>query len=600
MSEIKIQQGLEYIENNFSDGKQSSLEERKSLLKRCTLSVSGLRFICSDDEHSLSTTPERSVIEFVMTAVDEFSKMIPKINEKPVVWLGMDARPTGPVFLSIAYHILKANNFEVKLIGYAPIPEIMAACHQSKSDAFCYFTASHNPAGHNGLKLGFSSGKVLNKKDATPLIEAIKKNYHSGEHLETLWKHALNNSETISIGGNKKMSLEYYQNFSTQTIANLDSHAFAQNIKTKVKAGTKIVIDFNGSSRLSSVDQVLLNECGFDLELIGEEIGVFNHAIIPEGKSLDDAQNKLDALLKDKRSVFFALVPDCDGDRGNLIVPIEGKATKLKAQETFALCALAEVCGLRVSGYDGPIALAVNGPTSLRLEKILEPFDVKIVRAEVGEANVLAMVDILKEEGYRVPLSGEGSNGGNIIDGTTVRDPLMSMLSLIKFVYPSSDDSMSASDYYFSKCPAQKGQSTIEKVISTFPNWYSTDAFETEAIMPVPQIEHEILKSNYEKIFPQKFIEDINFWKKIGVDDYRILSIEGTETIVGPGGRPQPGKGGFKIELFSKKECKGFMWMRGSGTEPVFRVLVDWIEQDEHAIELLEYHRNLITLSSQS
>ena len=595
-----MQQGRDYIKENFSDGKKSSSEERESLLKRCTLSVSGLRFICSDDEHSMSTTPDRSTIEFVMTAVDEFSKIIPIINKKPVVWLAMDSRPTGPVFISIAYHILTAKNFDVKLVGYAPVPEIMAACHQSGADAFCYFTASHNPAGHNGLKLGFNSGKVLNKQDATPLIESIKINFQSGQHLENLWHDVNKNLKTPSIEETKNKSLNYYKNFSTQTIANLTTEEFTDNIKTKVASGTKIIIDFNGSSRLSSVDKDLLMKCGFELELIGCDIGIFNHAIIPEGKSLDDAQNKMSDLLKTNANVFFALVPDCDGDRGNLIVPIAGKATKLKAQENFALCALAEVCSLRVSGYEGPIALAVNGPTSLRLEKILAPFDVKIVRAEVGEANVLAMVDILKKQGYKVPISGEGSNGGNIIDKTTVRDPLMSMLSLIKFVYPSSSDLMSASEYYFSKCPAISGENTIEKVISTFPNWYSTDAFESEAIMPVPQIEHEVLKSNYEKIFSQKFKEDSVFWQKLGIDNYRILSIEGTETIIGPGGRPQPTKGGFKIELLSNDLCKGFMWMRGSGTEPVFRVLVDWCENNENALELLEYHRKIITLSSKS
>jgi phosphoglucomutase len=595
MNENKITAARQTIADSFVNQSVSEKSQREDLLNRCTLSVSGLRFICFADENDINPHPDQVTVEFVMTAVDEFAKMIPLKTK--IVWLGMDARPTGPVFINIAYNILKAKGFDVKITYYAPIPEIMAACHQSGADAFCYFTASHNPAGHNGLKLGFADGKVLAKKAAGLLIESIKEKYLSGNELNSLWKVAPKTSETEIINS-KEASLEYYRNFSIKTISKITSQDFCNGVKTKVESGTSVVIDFNGSSRLSSIDQSILKDCGFNLELMGTEIGVFNHAIIPEGKSLDDAQNKMDELLKAGKNVFFALVPDCDGDRGNLIIPINGVATKLKAQETFALCALAEVCSLRASGYNGPLAIAVNGPTSLRLENILEPFNVTIERAEVGEANVLAKVDQLKAKGLVVPISGEGSNGGNIIDRTTVRDPMMTMLSLIKFIYPSSSDTQSASEYYFSKRSPDWGSSVLEKVISTFPNWYSTDAFETEAIMPVPQIEHEVLKSNYEKLFPQKFKEDNAFWQKAGIDDFCIQSIEGTETIPGPGGRPAPGKGGFKIELLSKGTCLGFMWMRGSGTEPVFRVLVDWHQNNETAIELLNYHRKLIELSS--
>ena len=66
--------------------------------------------------------------------------------------------------------------------------------------------------------------------------------------------------------------------------------------------------------------------------------------------------------------------------------------------------------------------------------------------------------------------------------------------------------------------------------------------------------------------------------EKFGITSWREINTIGTESYEGVGAeaRKTGVKGGLKI-LFSNREGKdiAFIWMRGSGTEPVFRILAD-------------------------
>lgn len=60
--------------------------------------------------------------------------------------------------------------------------------------------------------------------------------------------------------------------------------------------------------------------------------------------------------------------------------------------------------------------------------------------------------------------------------------------------------------------------------------------------------------------------------------------------------RHPPYTGGFKILLHDREgNVSDFLWMRGSGTEPVFRIMVD-AQGDDTARhdELLSWHTDLV------
>lgn len=592
------------IENDLRAKLQlSSLKANPEFLKRCVLSPSGLRFIHSGVEEDLSQSPHIEAIAFVICTIQTYIRRLQQINSKPTVWLGMDARPTGPSLFLLAEHCFRLNGVDLKLMGHGPIPELMAATHQTGADGFCYFTASHNPAGHNGFKLGLADGAVLNRIEATTLIEQIKLDFSNHLNLNTIKSHLLAssfNADKFSarLIKDKETSKSQYRKLALKTIAK--DELWLKEISTSWDVKPLFLMDMNGSSRLKSIDLELLESMNIEVELINAELGHFKHAIIPEGTSLEPLRALMQQRIDQGRFILGGMVPDCDGDRGNLILPIATKATALKAQETFALCVLAELSTAFEDHPERKLACVANGPTSLRVERLLAPYHALVARAEVGEANVLAKADELKAQGYSVPISGEGSNGGNILNGGTVRDPLMTLLSLLKFSQTRNKHGLSA----LQRCLIKNNLESHSKVtpwelgFQLLPAWHTTDAFEGDALMPVPKIEHEQLKQNYEQNLAQHFEKHPDFWTSKGVTKLDFFSNEGTANISGPGGRPPQSKGGLQIFLINEKGDKlGFLWMRGSGTEPVFRLVVDWFGSHADYLELFRLHRELIQQS---
>jgi phosphomannomutase len=83
-----------------------------------------------------------------------------------------------------------------------------------------------------------------------------------------------------------------------------------------------------------------------------------------------------------------------------------------------------------------------------------------------------------------------------------------------------------------------------------------------------------------------------------GIVSWREINYEGTGEVAGfgPGFRTGSERGGLKI-IFSDQAGRDtdFIWMRGSGTEPVFRVLADSVGKDPaRERTLLEWHRQMI------
>ena len=106
-----------------------------------------------------------------------------------------------------------------------------------------------------------------------------------------------------------------------------------------------------------------------------------------------------------KREAVLGYMPDCDGDRGNIVYWNEKqkKALLLKAQEVFALSVLAELAyaDKLYAAKDGyKPAVAVNCCTSMRVDDIAKAFGAKVFHGEVGEANVVNTARSAREKGF--------------------------------------------------------------------------------------------------------------------------------------------------------------------------------------------------------
>ncbi|MDR0598916.1 MAG: phosphatidylglycerol lysyltransferase [Treponema sp.] len=538
---------------------------------------------------------------------------------RPQVILGRDTRPTGKAIADLMIRSFLASGCDVRYAGIIAAPEIMAYAKRrgrppgGEAAGFCYISASHNPIGHNGLKFGLDDGGVLEGEEALKLIAALRA-FPGGEGTAAKpsappdAEDGLESRVREVYAGEaktKEEALGAYREFSVSLVGNGAAlEAIAGGLKT---APLGIAADFNGSARTRSIDRAFCQTLGIGFHAINEKPGQIVHAIIPEGNSLEDCRAFLEKLHREDPSVILGYVPDCDGDRGNLVIWDDGSggARILEAQEVFALACMAELAQLVWSGVTdagpgrpagGKAAVAVNGPTSTRIDRIAEAFGAEVFRAEVGEANVVNLARRLRREGYIVRILGEGSNGGNITHPSAVRDPLATIFALVKLMtIRGTEKGPGLFDIWRERSGrgGPGGGFTLAEIIASLPRFFTTGASTPEAKLQVKTRDHALLKDRYQRIFEQAWA-----LKKEGLrEKWGITEWEG-RACVGPGELRNLSRfgdaetGGLKI-VFKNPGGReiAFIWMRGSKTEPVFRVMADAEGSAELERELIAWQR---------
>ena len=495
----------------------------------------------------------------------------------------MDARPTGVKILDIINRVFLALNIDVMNTYISAAPEIMALSSCDKTiDAFLYISASHNPIGHNGIKFGVNGG-VFNKEQVNDLISFFTNFAQNEQALEFVKRIVTNLEKTIleknldQIESNKEKSLINYREFALFTASRgSDVDKYLNQLKSKLqKKKISLVAELNGSARTLSIDKTFYKELGINAHTVNDIPRKVVHAIVPEGENLEMCRTILEEKYKEDNSFIVGYVPDNDGDRGNLVYIKEStqEAKILQAQEVFALVVMAELSAMRYQFPKAKIAISVNGPTSMRIDDIAKALDVEVFRAEVGEANVVGRAEIQRNLGYIVRIFGEGSNGGNITHPAKVRDPLNTILSLVNLL--TNEEIFK---FYCEKVNYNNNSLSIENFINSLPIYTTTDAFSKDAKIQI-ESDHGKLKDNYEKLFTQFYNNnEKELLTRFNISKYKVFQMEGSNCYEGMGNefRSYPYRGGYKV-IFQDNENNNlaFIWMRGSGTEAVFRLLVD-------------------------
>ncbi|WNZ71252.1 phosphoglucomutase [Borreliella garinii] len=587
--------------------KQYSLNIKnfKKAFDEMIFSASGFRKIFAKSKNEDSTENEIDNEDKVLIALIIFTISNYFKNEsRPYIGLGLDSRPTGNIIAEITMKILITSKEKIKFFGILPITEILACTKKSKdSKGFIYISASHNPVGYNGIKIGLNDGGVLNSAKTQEIIKQIKNNSQN----EKLIKHLIN---TLNKFDEDKAHLEYYKktiklekenkNQSYEAYKSLIHEiAYENDINNKnieilkkriLKNPIGIIAEMNGSSRINSIDKELIESLGLKIELHNDEIGIFKHNIIPEGKSLNKCKKLLQKKYIKDNSFELGYVPDCDGDRGNLVFidKVTNTTSIIEAQKIFALVVISELSYLYYTGIKNNIAIVTNDATSLNIEKIANFFNAKVYRVEVGEANLTEMADDLRAQGFIVKISGEGSNGGCIIYPSRVRDPITTLLSIVKL--------LKMKELYQIWCKLSKNyykeKYSLKDILNT-TNFYSNVIVSSKkANLTNLKIENqEILKSNYENLLIKE-IKRNKLFQELSIVDYEIINYEGKiQSKI----RTGDASGGLKVLLKTNKEIVATLWMRISKTEPVTRVLSEVIYTKRNILlKLLEFNKRLI------
>ena len=255
-----------------------------------------------------------------------------------------------------------------------------------------------------------------------------------------------------------------------------------------------------------------------------------------------------------------------------------------------ALSVLAELAYLdyrnESTGEKAKSGVSVNDPTSMRIEEIATAFDATVFRAEVGEANVVNLAREARQKGYTVPILGEGSNGGNITHPAAVRDPINTIFALVKLLAiqdtTQADGTVKQGLFHRWCCKsgqeaAYKADFTLADIIATLPVYTTTGVSESRALLKIKTTDHGKLKARFQKEFEASWQQKKEaLAKDYGIVAYEAICNNGTKETRNLTDYSLSGKGGLKI-LFKDAAGKGagFIWMRGSGTEPVFRILCD-------------------------
>ncbi|NIZ47406.1 hypothetical protein PVA44_00890 [Entomospira nematocerorum] len=562
-------------------------------LSTMILSASGWRKVFAEDQNEESSIPSITPMDGWLTYVAgiAFMKYVESLalpNRRIV--LGRDARPTGAILIAHLVLALEKKGFTYDYLGITTITEFLAytRSREKEYDGFFYITASHNPVGYNGFKFGLSSGDVLGGTASACVIDIYKR------LLSTTYSTPIELTPAI-IKSNSSLKLQAtqeYRQFLKKTMLSLHKNHIEQMASTiAARGGLGILIDFNGSARITSLDQSLLAELGVVTQVLGAQLGQFSHAIVPEGDSLCYCMQELEKLHASDSRYQLGIVVDCDGDRGNLIyIDKDKRAVALDAQTTFSLSVLSALIYEQMRG-GSKLGVVVNDATSLRIEDITRALRADCYWAETGEANVLAKAKNLRHEGINIPIAGEGSNGGTIIYPSTVRDPLTTILAILNTLFLSHNMG-SALTLLQQKLKVATSIWGVADLIHHLPRYTTTSVVASDSLVHI-KCSPFILKQRYLDLLQKKWPQWQSEYTRTALDSFEVIHYEGTEQ---KRSLEEPALGGMRIHLFDQnKNIIAALWLRGSKTEPVFRLMVDCkAPYDQDITYWHSLHRGLI------
>jgi phosphoglucosamine mutase len=305
------------------------------------------------------------------------------------VLIGKDTRVSGYMFESALEAGFVAAGVDVMLIGPLPTPGI---AYMTQRLGCCFgvvISASHNPYQDNGIKFFDATGSKLSDR-----VE---------HEIERLLGLSVVTQESQHLGKAIRIdrSRTQYQDFCASTIPS------GMSLK-----GYKVVIDCANGAGYKVAPRVLA-DLGAEIVPIG---------CSPNGRNINDGCGSTSPELLQltvpgvRAQVGLAL--DGDGDR---VVMVDELGRCVDGDQLLYILAMAR----RIAGeLKGPVVGTVM--SNLGLEHVLAERGVEFLRAQVGDRNVLAM---LNQSGGT--LGGETSGHILCLDKTTTGDGLISALQVL-------------------------------------------------------------------------------------------------------------------------------------------------------------------------
>ncbi len=329
--------------------------------------------------------------------VQDYALAFSELIECGTVLVARDARPSGDEIARKLIATLVESGCSVVNVDMVPTPTAVLNVREVHADGGVIVTASHNPIEYNGLKFVGSEGAFLEQEEMRRLNSLAG---NVGRRRTIIGKQARDTS-ALTRHAKKIKAIPLVDS------AGLRARKF------------KIAIDcVNGAASMAY--PALLESLGcICARLFCEPDGTFPRKPEPTADNLSVLSKFVVAARAD---VGFAVDPD--GDRVSVVTE-EGKP--LGEEYTMAL-----VSKFFLGKEKGPVV--VNYSTTRAIDDIASEFGVRVERAPVGEANVVAR---MKE--VRAVLGGEG-NGGVILPTVNLtRDAAVAMALILEYMLESGE-----------------------------------------------------------------------------------------------------------------------------------------------------------------
>lgn len=312
------------------------------------------------------------------------------LSHQPHVLIGKDTRLSGYMIESALCAGLTAQGMNVQLVGPVPTPAVAYLTRSLRADAGVMLSASHNPAGDNGIKFFGADGFKLPDELELEIEQCL-------DSLPPL-PDALDVGKAVRVDDARGRYIEFLK---------------ASLPKGLRLDGLKIVVDCaNGAAY--DVAPRILSELGCDVISIHDDPDGYNI-----NRECGSTYPESMCALVASTDADIGIALDGDADR---LIACDAKGNLIDGDRVIAILSAHLHSHGRLRG-DGVVTTLMS---NMGLERYLASMDLKMHRAAVGDRYVLEM---MKEKGCN--LGGEQSGHVILLDQNTTGDGLMSALQLL-------------------------------------------------------------------------------------------------------------------------------------------------------------------------
>ena len=312
------------------------------------------------------------------------------LSHTPHILIGKDTRLSGYMIESALCAGLTAQGMNVQLVGPVPTPAVAYLTRSLRADAGVVLSASHNPAGDNGIKFFGADGFKLPDEVELEIERCL-------DDLPPL-AAPLSIGKAVRIDDAKGRYIEFLK---------------ATLPRDMRFDGIKVVVDCANGAAYAVAPKLLAE--------LGCEVIAMHHQ--PDGHNINHEcgsthpESMCERVRSTGADIGFAL----DGDADRLIA-CDGSGVIVDGDRVIAILAEELLATDQLRGG----AVVATLMSNMGLEKHLAGMRLTLHRAAVGDRYVLEM---MREKGCN--LGGEQSGHMILLDANTTGDGLLTALQLL-------------------------------------------------------------------------------------------------------------------------------------------------------------------------